>query len=36
MVGDATRLGLNITEQVPACIAALAGWSRLLRGERGD
>jgi hypothetical protein len=36
MVGEATRLGLTITEDVPGCIATLAGWSRFLRGERGD
>jgi hypothetical protein len=36
VVGEATQLGLDIPEEVPRCIATLAGWSRLLRSEPGD
>lgn len=36
VVGEAIELGLDIPEEVPGCVATLAGWSRLLRGERAD
>jgi hypothetical protein len=36
VVGEATELGLEVPEEVPGCVATLAGWSRLLRSERGD